>query len=104
ANNTHPIATICDQHLEMLTLIRVRAAMRAETRERIIEEASFIMQTLENILHQPSPHLLPLGTLLQAMEQHMQDLVAEMGGLCIEAEHDTHIGNAIWGETGVQED
>ncbi|KAJ5426126.1 hypothetical protein N7465_001196 [Penicillium sp. CMV-2018d] len=88
----------------MLTLIRVRAAMRAETRERIMEEASFIMETLENILHQPYPHLLLLGTLLQGMEQGMQDLVAEMGEVCIEQQHDTHISNAIWGETGVSEE
>ncbi|KAJ5530568.1 hypothetical protein N7527_003961 [Penicillium freii] len=88
----------------MFTRIRVRAAERVETRERIIEEAHWIMATIEDIMGHPSPHLLPLGTLLQAMEQRMQDLVAEMGGLCIEAEHDTHIGNAIWGETGVQED
>ncbi|KAJ5967894.1 hypothetical protein N7501_004142 [Penicillium viridicatum] len=95
---------MCDQHLEMLTLIRVRAAMRAETRERIMEEASSIMETLENILHQPYPHLLPLGTLLYAMEQHIQDLVAEMGEVCIEEQHDAHTLNAILGETGVSQE
>lgn len=90
--------------MEMLTLIRVRAAQRAETREAIIEEACWIMGTIEDIMGHQSPHLLPLGTLLQAMEQRMQDLVAEMGGVCIEEQHDAHIANAIWGETGLSEE
>ena len=33
------------------------------------------------------------------MEQHMQDFLTEIGGLCIEEQHDAHIANAIWGET-----
>lgn len=51
--NTRPIGTISDEHLEMLTRIRVRATLRAETREDIIEEAYLIIGTIENIMGHP---------------------------------------------------
>lgn len=45
----------------------------------------------------PGLLLLTLGTLLQ-------DLLAELGGLCIEGQHDPHTAHAIWGETGRSQD
>lgn len=99
-NNTRSIATISDDHLEMLTRLRVRAASRAEARERIFAEASIILATLHNITNEPHPHQLQVVTLLHTMEQRMQDLIEEMGELALEEEHDTHIVTAIWGETG----
>lgn len=100
-----PIAVISDDHLEMLTRVRVRACLRAEARQRIFAEAFFIMQTLQDIMGQPYPHQLPMGTLLQDLEHHMQDLLEDMGGLSVEEEQDAHIANLIWGETGeVRED
>lgn len=95
-----PIAIISDDHLEMLTRIRVRAVSRAEARQRIFVQASFIMETLQGIMDQPYPHQLPIATLLQDTEQHMQDLLEEIGGLCVEEQHDSHITTTIWGETG----
>lgn len=80
ANETHQIATISDSHLEMFTRIRVRAVLREETRQQIFEEACFIMETLENIMNQPSPHQLPVAALLGNMEQRMRDLMEQMGG------------------------
>ncbi|KOS47754.1 hypothetical protein ACN38_g1267 [Penicillium nordicum] len=91
---------ISDPHLEMLTQIRVHASFRAEARQRVFEQASFIMETLEDIIGQPYPHQLPIGTLLQDLEQRMRELVEEMGALCIEEEQAIHISNLIWGETG----
>ncbi|KOS47757.1 hypothetical protein ACN38_g1268 [Penicillium nordicum] len=73
-----PIAVISDDHLEMLTRVRVRACLRAEARQRIFAEAFFIMQTLQDIMGQPYPHQLPMGTLLQDLEHHMQDLLEDM--------------------------
>lgn len=100
ANQTHQIATISDSHLEMFTRIRVRAVLREETRQQILEEACFIIETLENIMNQPSPHQPPIPTLLQNMEQQMQGLIEEVGGICFDEQHDPQIANAIWGETG----
>lgn len=58
------------------------------------------METLENIMNQPSPHQLPVAALLGNMEQRMRDLMEQMGGLGLEEEHDAHIETAIWGDTG----
>lgn len=80
----------------MLTRSQVRAALRANTCHQFLEEAHFIMETLAHIMG----YMVPVGALLQDMEQRMQDLLAEMGGLAIEEQHDAHIANAIWGETG----
>lgn len=99
AENTRPIASVSDDHLEMLTRIQVRATSRAEARQQIFEYAFFIMERLQNIMNQPDPHQLPITTLLHNMEQQMQDLVEEMGGLSLEEQHDGHIETAIWGET-----
>ena len=79
-NDTRPIANISDGHLEMLTRIRVRAALRVDTRQQILEEAHFIMEIFEHIMG----YMVSVGMLLQEMEQRMQDLLAEIGGLAIE--------------------
>ncbi|KAF4771467.1 hypothetical protein N7455_007939 [Penicillium solitum] len=67
-NNTRPIATITDDHLEMLTRLRVRAASRAEARERIFTETSIILATLHDITNEPYPYQLQVVTLLHTME------------------------------------
>ncbi|CRL20714.1 unnamed protein product [Penicillium camemberti] len=84
----------------MLTRIRVRAALRAEARQRVFEQACFIIEALQSIMNQPSAYQLPVATLLQNMEQRMQDLVEEMGEICFDEQHDAYIAAAIWGETG----
>lgn len=88
----------------MLTRIRVRAALRAEARQRVFEQACFIMEALQRIINEPSAYQLPVATLLANMEQWMQDLMEQMGGLALEEEHDAHIQTAIWGSTGNWED
>ncbi|OQD96986.1 hypothetical protein PENSOL_c014G02451 [Penicillium solitum] len=67
-NNTRPIATISDDHLEMLTRLSVRAASRAEARERIFTETSITLATLHDITNEPYPYQLQVVTLLHTME------------------------------------
>ena len=64
-----------------------------------------LMETLRDVMGQTYHHQLPIGTLLQDLEHHMQDLLEEMGGLSVEGEQDALIAILIWGETGeVRED
>ncbi|KAJ9490699.1 hypothetical protein VN97_g2568 [Penicillium thymicola] len=81
----------------MLTRIRVHACFRAEARQRIFEQASFIMETLQDIMGQTYHHRLPIATLVQKLEQLMGDLLEEIGRLSVEEEQDAHIANLIWG-------
>lgn len=41
------------------------------------------------------------GLLVPPLGTPLQDILAEMGGLCIEGQHDPHTAHAIWGETGL---
>lgn len=48
--NSHPISSILDEHLEMLTRLRTRAEARQSAREEIFEEACALMHDAQGVL------------------------------------------------------
>lgn len=83
ANNS-PITTINDDHLEMLTRIRVRAEERELSRCQIWDKAYMIIEMAQAIIGQPMAQNLASTSMLNALEQPKEVLVEEMAKLKLE--------------------
>ncbi|CAI7611587.1 unnamed protein product [Penicillium viridicatum] len=75
----HPIPAPSDHQAELLTQLRGAARTQSHACQRILREASEIMESLDLIIYwSTNGGITPSADILCAMEQRMMSLVAEM--------------------------
>lgn len=76
-----PIPTMSDEHLKRLTGIRVRASLRSDARQRIMEEACSIIDTVQSIMGLQYSHCGSIGDTLRELEQRIEVLLHERAAI-----------------------
>ncbi|KAJ5530573.1 hypothetical protein N7527_003966 [Penicillium freii] len=94
-----PIPTIRDVDLNQLTQLRVRGIRRAEQHERIVDQASRLLDEAQVILVDFSdPYQSPASDLLWDIEGRMEVLVDPLLGLWAEETQDHELEERIWAQ------